>query len=166
MGWDSSSAWQTKADAIKNTTNSMIREGWTILDQASTTDGAYWAVKNKQGEQFIYCAMIQRRNDEIYIKTMTEHMGPAMNDCPMRLLSFECSVPNEYSLIWRQGVKAFHDAKEKAKALDLTGKTIELYGKTYKVLGKRKRSYFMVRQVDGQMFRLGKRQEQIVKILD
>jgi hypothetical protein len=163
MGWDSALNWNTKADAVKDTTNSIIKSGWTILDHATTRQGAYWLVKRQADDKpFIYCAIVEKRDNQVWIKTMSEDMGPRIVDCPVRLLGHETSLTG-YSTVWRESVKAYHANKSR----DLTGKLIKLYDKVYHVIGKptNKRTYLIKNVETGQSYRLTKDQESYCEVL-
>ena len=107
MGWDSSNNWTKKSDAVNDATRRLIQSGYTIHGQASTREGAYWAVTAKTGESFIACSIIERKGGSVYIKNMTEGMGPRIVDCPLELLAL---VPGAgpYSQDWRKEVLAYH----------------------------------------------------------
>lgn len=160
MGWDSASNWNKKADAVKSIQSDLESNGWTILDKASTRQGAYFAV-TKDSESFIYCAMVESRQGEIWVKTFSEAAGPSMTDCPLKLLAYP-STAGSYATKWREDVKAFHSMKNR----DLSGKLIDLYGKKYSVSTiKQGRSYIAVDET-GKKYRMSKRQESQALILN
>jgi hypothetical protein len=154
MGWDSASNLTKKSDVVRDTVSSLIRNGYRILGQASTSQGFYAAIEKSDGSRFLFCAMIKREGGEMYRKDMSETMGPAMTDCPVKLFDL---VPMplegqgaEWAKQFRDGCKAFHARRK----MDLMGKTISLgTGHTYKIDGKQGTCYLMTRD-DGQRFRL------------
>ncbi len=119
MGWDSANNWQKKADAVADTTNGLLRNGHQIIDQAGTAQGAYWVIQPKDSEnRIIYSAIFRHTKDRgfkrIWIKTMSECMGPYIDDCPIRLLD-QCT-PTEilYANEFRNRCREFHRTKRRA----------------------------------------------------
>lgn len=165
MGWDSCVNWQTKKDALEDLMRSMIKSGWVILGQASTRQGAYYAIKNGD-DSFIYCAMVKRspraKDFKVYVKTFSESTGPYMNDCPIELFKLVKEPSNEWAEEFRNRCITF--ANKKSNPVDLTGKTIKLYDKIYRVIGKVKRSY-LIEDSTSQCYRMTKNQEMAAVVI-
>jgi len=138
MGWTSCTSWHKKSQVIDDEARQFMRSGYTILASASTRQGAYFAVKHQDGRQFIACSLIERRGGSWSIKTMTDAMGPAMDDCPPHVLAAVPLTPDthHYAVEWREKCREAWERKQRNKGLDLTGKLIELYGNRYHVLAK------------------------------
>lgn len=170
MGWDGCDAWSTKGDVIVDTETSMRRSGWEVKDRAPVTSGCYWHVKTPEGAEFIYFALIERRNGTFFKKTMSEHMGPADSTCPLRLLD-ACPLPSDddfgYAKGWRERVKAVHAKKQERKANPLkAGDTITFYEKTFKVLDRKQGTCFLIQEVStGTVYKLSKKQEVACKVV-
>jgi len=166
MGWDSCLNWKNKKDALQDLVQSMIKSGWIILGEASTRQGAYYAIKNGN-DSFIYCAMVKRspraKDFKVYVKTFSESCGPYMNDCPIELFKLVKEPSNTYAEDFRARCVAF--ANLKTNPVDLTGKTISLYGKIYRVIGKVKRSY-LIEDGTSKCYRMTKNQEMSATILE
>ena len=125
MGWDSSTAWNTKAKAKAYLDDSIKRSGWTIHDTKASRDGQWYLIE-RQGEMIIYLGLMKKGRGEYAIKTISESMGPYYFDCPLKWLDLAPVASQE----WRDKVKELH--QRKALKLEI-GLTFELYGKRYKV---------------------------------
>lgn len=161
MGFESSSLWLKKKDVINDLLKSIERSQWKVLDQASTSSGAYFYIHTPNGSKFIYCALIKKKGNSFFLKTTTEASGPASVDCPERFLSYEKTC-GQYSDQWRKAVQAFHDAKKST----LLGKIIQYHGKTYKVLYKLNRSYIIQLQGSDLRYKLGPKSFASVQVLE
>lgn len=154
MGSVSDSTWTTKEKVIASLKQDMEKSGWIVSDMASTRSGVYFCVTTQEAS-FIYFALITKHKNEFWVKTMTESMGPAQVDCPLRLLNHPCTT-GSYSAQWREAVRQYHaNKKSKPAAQDLLGKKISLYNKEYNVLGVKKRSYVVEEVSTLKRFRLG-----------
>lgn len=165
MGWDSSTAWTKKADAVFDTTQSLKRNGHEIIGFASTVQGAYWVIRPKGSTTSIICCaifQIDRRTKQVWKKVMYENMGPAMDDCPPKLIAMADETPHEWANNFRAG--CLKRAQMKLQKRDLTGRVLTLYGHTYQVIGTYKRSYMVKRIDNGRTYRLTQRQESLVEI--
>jgi hypothetical protein len=164
MGWLYNSAWQTKKEIVDHLARG-FSSGVSVLDQASTTEGAYFLIKDPQGCTMIICCKIQKSSEGYGYKDMDELCGPYMHDCPLRLLDTPCTVPDPhgYSKKWRDSVRAFHAKKSKNKNIDLVGRAVRLYGRVYQIIGKQDQSLRGVFQ--GVTYRIRRSQLKDIEIL-
>lgn len=154
MGSVSDSTWTTKEKVVTSLKQDMERSGWIVTDTASTRSGVYFCVTTST-DSFIYFALITKHKNEFWVKTMTESMGPAEVDCPIRMLNHPCTT-GSYSAQWRESVRQYHSQKKsKPTAPNLIGKKISLYKKEYNVIGLKKRSYLVEEVSTLKRFRLG-----------
>lgn len=168
MGWDSANNWTKKSDAVRDTLADYQRSGYVIHDKASTAQGFYMSVTTPQNVTLIVCFKIETKNGQVWLKSMSEDMGPAMNDCPLKLIELKSDVASkEWASEWRSRVKSFHASKLRNKGIDLIGQNIELYSKKYKVISKLpgRKGYIMSHNETGRSFRLGLSQVSQCKIL-
>lgn len=159
MGWDINYSNLTKKDCVKELLASMARSNWQVFDHASTTQGAYFAVKVPSGEEFIYCAIIERRGKYFATKTMDEGMGPVINDCPLRLLDRVKGPGTQWANDWRDSVRAHHARRKAGNDLVKSirpGMTVGLYKNHYTVIENNGTNLIVVK--DGQRYKISKRQ--------
>jgi hypothetical protein len=149
MGWDSSNEWTKKSDIITHLKRSMFLSNWEIIADKSTVDGYWAAVKNPNGERFIFFGLIQG----LSLKTMDESMGPSYYSCPVHFFDL-VDAPKGYAVEWREKVK--QAAERKTRKLE-TGMKIELYGKKYTVKGPHKATFSVVDE-NGVTYKLTRKQ--------
>lgn len=157
MGWDINYGNTSKADCVNEILSSARRAGWEVLAHKSTSQGAYFAVRVPNGDEFIYVALIERRGKHYAVKTMDEGMGPVAIDCPLYLLDMVKGFDRSYSAQWRESVRAHHARTSKAKELIKTlkpGDTVTLYKNQYVIAEILPTKIIAVK--DGQRYRIGK----------
>jgi hypothetical protein len=167
MGWSTCSSHNTKTKCVADLLNDVKRSGHTLLGHASTNQGAYFAIITPQGKGLILCVMIERHSGLYSTKDMDEGMGPAMNDCPLKLLDLVDGPGTEYALRWREGVRAFHKHKSFTKELIASirpGMTIALYKKHYTVMDKTATNLVVKSLDNGALYRIGASQYKSVSI--
>lgn len=165
MGWSSCNAWTTKKVVIDEILRDIEKSGYTLKGHASTSQGAYFAVISPKNESVILCVMIKKHGKEYSTKNMDEGMGPAMNDCPLKLLDLVEGPKTEYALQWRQGVRAYHASKLAGKSLAksiLQGMTISLYDSKFVVL--QNNGTHLIAEKDGQRYKITSKQFRSVSI--
>jgi hypothetical protein len=123
MGWDSCSSWTTKKHVTDYLKKSILDSGWIIHGEKSVRDGI-WYVIERAGEKIIYLGLIERHNKEYALKTLPESSGPRFYSCPLSFLDKTPCPGNEWSIGWREKVKAFH---QRSKFRPEVGMRFRLY---------------------------------------
>lgn len=148
MGWDGA-IFRNKKEAVQDRIRRLERSGYKVLDHASTSQGFYAAVRHPEGYIFLMTSMVRKSGQEFYFKDMTEDMGPAMNDCPIRLFKY-CEAPDDNARNFRESCQARADKK---KWVPKSGETVDVYGKRYTVLEKRGRHYLIKSHENGGIYK-------------
>lgn len=158
-GWDS--AKELKAHILRDDATPEYK----AIAHATTNVGRnLWVVYEKRdgsGARLLALYLLRSYRGEWGYKSVSESMGPAETDCPLRFLDMVPLDPKaQYAGPWREKVKAHH---AKASATFSEGETVRVFGKLYKVLGRVKRSYRIQSLDTGQVFKCGAAKMHAVK---
>ena len=110
MGWTHLPAVRTDTDATR-AIRALYADSFEFLDW-DLVGAHFWALLRRHSvpDTFIGLFILARcpHGDWIF-KTMTEHDGPAADDCPLRFLARSpLPIPPRYSAEWRTRVLDLH----------------------------------------------------------
>jgi hypothetical protein len=108
MGWTGQDSWKSASDVIDQYLTE-IREDCKILDYETTGNKSrLWIAVERKGKSFVICVLVEYQSGSWMYKDMTEDVGPAFYDCPMRILHITKGLENTYSVDWRAMVRRHH----------------------------------------------------------
>ncbi len=137
------------------------REGWKLLDCASTLGVSYLAVQSV-GAYVVLTAHRPKDDFNFGYKDMAESMGPHESRCPERILKLLTPTDSEYALEWR---KRCYDYLEKAHRPVSSGDIIrfakplafvdETEHQTFKLVPQRTRGHYYFQAIStGKVYRI------------
>lgn len=115
MGWTSTyrAPGQTDRDYFAN----WLGAGDEIVECA-TVKGAFYAAVRRGEEVWCLVVLVHRNRSQDYnftTKEMTDTMGPAVTDCPAKVLDALTPTDNQYALEWRADCRKRLAQQEKAR---------------------------------------------------
>ena len=81
---------------------------WLTVDRELVGDKLWRVVQTFAGHRYVVLDLLAFERGEWGRKTIRESSGPSYYDCPMRLLEQAGPPETEFSVEWRERVRAFH----------------------------------------------------------